>query len=72
MGYCSYWFEGDWAQCCMIHDSSLLDFKAHLDLGMCVAQQGGLGHLFMGFIMFVGVVCFNDAYQYMKKQKEHK
>lgn len=50
---CTFWFDGDWRQCCEAHDQAYLDgtvtIATHFELGACVAQTSG--GLTMGLAM---------------------
>lgn len=62
---CTWWFDGDWESCCLVHDAAYhyggtarQRKQADQWLRDCVIDQGGIGHWFMGWIMYFGVRVF--------------
>lgn len=60
--YCTFFFEGNWSDCCWTHDEKVLlarEYKSRImrleadeDLKECVKQKG---HPIIANIMFIGV-----------------
>lgn len=70
-GYCTFWWDGNWAKCCEVHDiaygSGTDKLLADIELGLCVINTG---NLWMGIVMFLGVSIFGWFFYKRQKKKQ--
>lgn len=70
---CTGWIEGNWRQCCDIHDlayaAQLPKVLADINLQDCVAAHG---HPIMGLVMWAGVTLFGGIFYAMAWWKGRK